>query len=368
MNSLKASLFPNLQGLNTTCFPELNSLVRRLGVSINQVYLSLPLGRPESSTLDGIRQLPQTFPRLTSLESHQVHSFPLLFKVLPLFTHLEVVNLGKPSIDQLLLPLSSLPNLRRLRCVLRNGLPRRELGEQGFVALEEIYILIGDSLDVTYLFQFYITSSRLHTIRIMVDNKDADLNQLTMTITARYSSTLRSFWLRWAAYFDANTAITVLDLKPLYLCRHLEIFILEGPQAVMRFDDRDVEAMTRAWPRLKTLKLRDSTETAPPTVTLRALQTLARLCFRLDILEVSVDASTGIPQGPAPTTRMSWLRRLNLSSSVPCGEDVRGVAKFIRETFPRLDRFEASESYWSKSSTLRADTWPEVKRHVLTPE
>lgn len=165
-------------------------------------------------------------------------------------------------------------------------------------------------------------------------------------------------------YLDTTATTNVLDLKPLHLCRHLEVLILEGPQHIMRFDDRGVEAMAQAWPHLEILKLRHPQAVAPPVVTLRTLQTLVRLCLRLDTLEIAIDASTEIPHGPSRMSRVSWVRHLNLNSSIPCDEYVRGIANFIRETFPRLNGFEAST--WSESS--RADTWPGVRRLVLAPE
>ncbi|KAH8103422.1 hypothetical protein BXZ70DRAFT_729538 [Cristinia sonorae] len=177
----------------------------------------------------------------------------------------------------------------------------------------------------------------------------ADLRRVE--VTKKNTMTVQMTQLR-----SQNAAYSVhsSSIRPLLTLQHLTEVILKPSTVTIDLTDKDIDAMSLAWPHLRTLTVTsDLYMQQKPGVTLGGLFPLGRRCLKLERLDLAVDmvvpskelrdemqkimdAVDADPTGPE-AQRQSRLTKFNIAYGSPLDEDNDDkIAVFLRDLFPCL--------------------------------
>lgn len=134
-----------------------------------------------------------------------------------------------------------------------------------------------------------------------------------------------------------NFIATIKTIKPLLQFSNLMTVSLE-PLAVLDLDDRDLEEISKAWPRLRHLDLSPSNgHKRPYAITLAGLVPLLRNCPDLSYLGIVIDATHVEPVDPA--VQNLHIEEMNLGESEI--DDPHAIAPILHSMMPNLEEIYA---------------------------
>ncbi|RPD59018.1 hypothetical protein L226DRAFT_465638 [Lentinus tigrinus ALCF2SS1-7] len=289
---------------------------------------------------------------------------------------------------RLILPLSSLRDLRHLRIRLPNEIP-------SLAALDPFPSLQSLTLDAMFApirvvsaFLSAITSPQLHTV--VIQNCECTTMSVGMKVhevcdvmRSRFSSSLRKveLSLRGIGPIITDTHPLIRTIEPLLDMHDLDdVCLTIAPEvAVIPASEHDLEKMAEAWPKATRLHLCYHPSSSSPS--LKDIAEFARQCGDLtDLVLPGIDATASYSDGDLqnPTTinphpkRMSFspdprtnrdparhaLRTLSLADSgwnskIP--DPVR-LARFMDELFPEVE--------W-KCPPLASEHWRETIQEIV---
>lgn len=248
-----------------------------------------------------------------------------------------------------LVHLSASPRLHALRFGAISDDICASLNTPGFPILETLGISKGTKASNLSSLLRSITSTRLHTLRLVIQDRGADISSILNAI-GTFTSLLR---LSLVAQSPLSRYVSALDA--LHTCHRLEkidLFFVDG-----FLHDEHIDAMAKSWPHLRWFTLYQGS--ARPIITIESLLVFAENCPSLDHLRISVDAFARVPYTTPRVPRrgggLSQLWDLELPQS-PCGP-AGHVAEFLNYAFPRLVTLRANE--WRPVEDTRG--WDEVR-------
>jgi len=165
---------------------------------------------------------------------------------------------------------------------------------------------------------------------------------------------------------ELKTQFTIATLRPLAKLRHLQRFMLDTT-IVPDLCDADIEEVAKWWPLIEHLDLGGLISDVDclrhmckSRASLRCLESLARLCPRLETLVVNLDIGIEGPRdielGKEPPLSPHPLCCLTMGSiSIP---EPLGLSRYLRRVFPSLtevDGIAAHEEEWRMVQSMLHD-------------
>jgi hypothetical protein len=253
--TLQSPLFPRLQKLNWAVRFLPYDITPLFGPSLRDIRLELEYqnGSTQQVVTGIIKQPPILAPNLQSLGCHYFKpdsiGYAALKEAIPLLLNLRVVNISCEIGFDMVVQLSTLPDLSKLKIrVSSDRIPLTDRFSPGsFPVLEELQIS-GDPGHVVYAMN-YITSSQLSDLRVdmFYEQKEA-----TPFETFVYLTTITNFKFSWHnRYGPRQTYEIPRTLEPLYQCSILEHVHLHVTGRTPTITDQDVEVMAMSWPKLR---------------------------------------------------------------------------------------------------------------------
>jgi hypothetical protein len=283
---------------------------------------------------------------------------------------LRLLELHIPLRAKLLYHISIMPHLSKLVVMITAKILTQALlansSARLFPALHELVLYAAVWAEPSDFLEGFMRAAPLRKTTIAVTEAPLSHHlQRLFTICAYHSLTSIVLSTRGHALADDERR-HVLDpgvLGLLFACPDLEVLEITTAISFEEVDDTVIRNMASAWPRLKSLALRNWKVTSPPTkVTLVGLLPLAD-CIFLKSVSINVDATVPNPNvylRPDGTFYNGALTHLSVNHSLI--EEPIDVALFLSNVFPNLAKIEPCGDWNCEDMDLSCELWREVEK------
>jgi hypothetical protein len=352
-------VLPNWRELEAWCFDTrqetLWEIIPYLSPSIQKFHLHYSTGEQNLPALALVNALPSRSPFITQLH---ISGDPgsgensILSTLACRFLHITSFESRNISInDDAIRHLASLPNLHDISLWFEDGVYSiPDMPAEPFSSLQKFTLNGWSIMDGVNFFRTWLRSVSLNSITLCAYGglSPGEPRQLFSAFSS--PSLCRSLTYLCVRHSDESESIDNPPLEhnefePLLQFMNLEVLYFETESSLECLSDDTLEAMSRAWPRLKALHFQSDFGAKPSQSTLNGFLFLVQRCPNLRSIILPFTASTkvswkGRPGGGAVSLHMELLdvRRSPIA-------DPGMVASFLSDIFPNLKTITAWSDY-----------------------
>ena len=248
--------------------------------------------------------------------------------------------------------LAALPSLHQAEIRVQGEINMVSSLHSPFPALRYLTLCSNNITPAIEFVEHFIRSALLESFQICVENEPSSvqLGQIFSLLLAHTSPEHLTFIKTYhPEYVSCDKVLSLLkasDFDPLFRFTNLEHLLIQTECSTGLFDDTTLEAMARAWPKLRDLCFIGHCGLGgnwPSKCTLRGILHLAKHCPHLSSLAIPFHASAMISWNGRPGGGVvnEEFRELDVGQSPITNP--RAVASFLSDVFPKLSTITAWE-------------------------